>query len=147
MTNGWTRQREFLFLSRRFLQLVKEFLSKHQGLFQKVLHLFKKSPVKFFANYFQPFFEKNAKHLKDVLENHRFQVKKKWMCISTHPFNIIKVVFLLGNNQVVVLLTALNEQVFFIEQIGSSNYLVESSKLFLVQRNTTTLNELTHFAL
>ena len=140
--------------SKRIFIFVKAFSPTRQGVFIKTSRTFskssssfQKSPVKFFANYFQPFFEKKAKHLKDVLENHRFQVKKNG-CVFLHThLNIIKVVFLLGNNQVVVLLTALNEQVFFIEQVGSSNYLIESSKLFLVQRNTTTLNELTHFAL
>ena len=55
--------------------------------------------------------------------------------------------FLLSNYQIIVLLTTLNEQVLFIEQVSSSNYLVESCELFLIQRNATALNELTHFAL
>ena len=47
-------------------------------------------------------------------------------------------VFLLGNHQITVLLTALNKQILFIEQVGSSHYLVECSELFLVKGNTAT---------
>ena len=120
----------FTCASRRVDKFVKEFLSKHQGLFQKALHLFKKVLSSFSAIIFSYFFAK----------------KNGCVFLHTH-LNMIKIVLLLGNDQVVVLLTALNEQVFFIKQVSSSNYLVESSELFLVQRNTTTLNELTHFAL
>ena len=44
--------------SRRVDKFVKEFLSKHQGLFQKVLHLFKKVLSSFSPIIFSHFFEK-----------------------------------------------------------------------------------------
>ena len=109
--------------SRSFYQNIKDFFKK--------LFIFLKKSCQVFRQLFSAIFSQ----------------KKKNGCVFLHThLNMIKIVLLLGNNQVVVLLTALNEQVFFIEQVGSSNYLIESSKLFLVQRNTTTLNELTHFA-
>ena len=59
-------------VSRRIDKFVKEFLSKHQGLFQKVLHLFKKVLSSFSPIIFSHFFEKSAKHLNDILEDNRF---------------------------------------------------------------------------
>ena len=108
--------------SRSFYQNIKDFFKK--------LFIFLKKSCQVFRQLFSAIFS-----------------QKKNGCVFLHThLNMIKIVLLLGNDQVVVLLTALNEQVFFIEQVSSSNYLVKSSELFLVQRNTTTLNELTHFA-
>ena len=45
-------------VSRRVDKFVKEFLSKHQGLFQKALHLFKKVLSSFSAIIFSYFFAK-----------------------------------------------------------------------------------------
>ena len=42
LTNMQTRQGKFINASRRIHELIKEFSRKHQRLFQKVLHLFKK---------------------------------------------------------------------------------------------------------
>ena len=82
-----------------------------------------------------------------MIDNVTFeQIKRAAEYLSTALF-FYKIGFLLRNNKIVVLLTALNKQVLFIQQICSSDNLVESSELFLVKRNTTTLNELTHFAL
>ena len=60
------------------------------------------------------------------------QIKRAAEYLSTALF-FYKIGFLLRNNKVVVLLTALNKQVLFIQQISSSDNLVESSELFLVQ--------------
>jgi hypothetical protein len=42
LTNFQTRQGRFFNAPRRIHEFVKEFSSKHQGLFQKALHLFEK---------------------------------------------------------------------------------------------------------
>ena len=68
-------------VSRRIDKFVKEFLSKHQGLFQKVLHLFKKVLSSFSPIIFSHFFEKSAKHLNVILEDNRFLPGKKSGCI------------------------------------------------------------------
>ena len=51
---------------------------------------------------------------------------------------------LLGNYQIIVFLSALYEQVFFIQQVGGGNFLVKCSQFFFVQRNAAALNQLTH---
>lgn len=35
--------------------------------------------------------------------------------------------FLFGNHQIIVLLSALNQQVFLVQQVGSGNYLVKGT--------------------
>ena len=55
--------------------------------------------------------------------------------------------FLLGDEQEIVLLAALNEQVLVVEQVGSGDLLVEGSELLLVHRYATTLGHLAHFTL
>ena len=49
-------------------------------------------------------------------------------------------------NQIIILLTALYQQILIIQQIGSCNDLVESRQLFFVQRDTAALYQLTHLA-
>ena len=46
---------------------------------------------------------------------------------TEYPFLSIKEIFLFGNHQIIVLLSALNQQVFFIQQVSSCNYLVEGA--------------------
>ena len=48
-------------------------------------------------------------------------------------FSIYRRDVLFGDNQVIVLFTTLYQQVFFIQQVGCSNHLVESGQFFLVQ--------------
>lgn len=52
---------------------------------------------------------------------------------------------LLCNQQIIVLFTALNKQIFLVKQVGSRNYLIKGRQLLLIQRNATALNQLTHF--
>ena len=85
--------------SKRVDKLVKEFLSKHQEVFQKVLHLFKKvlssiSAIIFtgFEKYFAPytqiqpkkeaFFIENTLYLQNSSENICRFKKKPYLCIA-----------------------------------------------------------------
>ena len=54
---------------------------------------------------------------------------------------------LLCDNQVIVLLTLLNENILIVEQILGIDYLVKGCKFLLIDRNTTTLDKLAHLAL
>ena len=54
---------------------------------------------------------------------------------------------LLCNNQIVVLLSFLYKNIFIVQQVFGIDYLVKSRKFLLVDRNTSTLNELTHLTL
>ena len=74
--------------------------------------------------------------------------KNKGTELEFRPFAYcILSTILLCNNQIIVLLAFLNQEIFFVQKVVCGNHLVESSKLFFVQRNTTALNQLTHFAL
>ena len=54
---------------------------------------------------------------------------------------------LLYNDEVIVLLTLLNENILVVEQVLGIDYLVKSRKFLLVDRNATTLDKLAHLAL
>ena len=54
---------------------------------------------------------------------------------------------LLYSDEEVVLFTSLYEQVFAIDEIVGSDFLVEGSELLLVEAYATALSELTHLAL
>lgn len=54
---------------------------------------------------------------------------------------------LLYSDEEVVLFTSLYEQVFAIDEIVGSDFLVEGSKLFFVETYATPLGEFAHFAL
>ena len=50
-------------------------------------------------------------------------------------------------DEIIVLLAALHEQVFAVNQVLLGDNAVESGELFLVQADTAALRELAHFAL
>ena len=99
LTNNQTHQGKFVHAPRRVGKLVKEFSSKHQEVFQKVLHLFKKvlssiSAIIFagFEKYFAPytrsqpkkeaFFIENTLYLQNSSENICRFKKKPYLCIA-----------------------------------------------------------------
>lgn len=54
---------------------------------------------------------------------------------------------LLGNNQIIVFLTALNEDILAVKQIFCCQNLIKSNQLFLIDRNAATLNKFSHLTL
>ena len=78
-------------------------------------------------------YTKLLEEFEGIQDLKKTRIKNKKGVPNNTPFIYYIYLQLLGNDQVVVLLTALNEQIFFIEQVSSSNYLVESSELFLIQ--------------
>jgi hypothetical protein len=58
LTNGEMRQGTFIRAPRPVDKFVKEFLSKHQEVFQKVLHLFKKVLSSIYRIIFRHFYRK-----------------------------------------------------------------------------------------
>ena len=54
---------------------------------------------------------------------------------------------LLHRHKIVVLLSALHEQILAVDEVVGGHSLVEGSKLLLVERHATALNELAHLTL
>ena len=54
---------------------------------------------------------------------------------------------LLHRHKIIVLLTALHEQILAVDEVVGGHSLVEGSKLLLVERHATALNELAHLTL
>ena len=77
----------------------------------------------------------------------KIEVCKQTSKYFVHFFTFYRVnrALLLCNQQIIVLFTALNKQIFLIKQVGCRNYLVKSRQLFFIQRNASALNQLTHF--
>ena len=57
---------------------------------------------------------------------------------------LLLICLLFGYNQVVILLSALHKQIFFIQKVSRSNHLVEGFQLLFIKRNAATLHQFTH---